>query len=395
MTNTTTEPVASARIIPNEYYALEGQTVCVMRMFAVALALSLKNRVLYITDDEEQYNRFKKLIVNNKEFGNDDNALLVKNGNKNYLNQKLYDNMDKFLNMNEKKKFDCIIMNPPYDKNLHLKILEKVIPVADKVVNVSPIRWLQDPLAKYKRNSDYKRYEDTISKMIESLEVVEREKAAEIFNIRQESDLGILMIGRGGFDYVAFSSNPIIEKMLSKSDCFLSNVMESNNSEGWRVKLVDLKPLNAGSNGKKGTAGWYNRYILLHQNKSWVYKDGYQAGKHWSAYNGTSGCKVFTEDDKMPASIKFDTKVEAENFENSTKTMFYKYLVFSMKMNSHTPFTGLPFMKGYTQPWTDKRFCEYFGITGYIDDEHAEPDSEWETILNTMKELLFDKIVIL
>ena len=283
-------------------------------------------------------------------------------------------------------KFDCCIMNPPYDKNLHLKILEKVIPVADKVVNISPIRWLQDPLAKHKKSSDYKRYEDTISKMIESLEVVEREKAAEIFNIRQESDLGILMIGRGGFDYVAFSSNPIIEKMLSKSDCFLSNVMESNISEGWRVKLVDLKPLNAGSNGKKGTAGWYNRYILLHQNKSWVYKDGYQAGKHWSAYNGTSGCKVFTEDDKMPASIKFDTKVEAENFENSTKTMFYKYLVFSMKMNSHTPFTGLPFMKGYTQPWSDKRFCEHFGITGYIDDKHAEPGSEWETILNTMKE---------
>ena len=277
-------------------------------------------------------------------------------------------------------------MNPPYDKNLHLKILEKVIPVADKVVNISPIRWLQDPLAKHKKSSDYKRYEDTISKMIESLEVVEREKAAEIFNIRQESDLGILMIGRGGFDYVAFSSNPIIEKMLSKSDCFLSNVMESNISEGWRVKLVDLKPLNAGSNGKKGTAGWYNRYILLHQNKSWVYKDGYQAGKHWSAYNGTSGCKVFTEDDKMPASIKFDTKVEAENFENSTKTMFYKYLVFSMKMNSHTPFTGLPFMKGYTQHWSDKRFCEHFGITGYIDDKHAEPDSEWETILNTMNE---------
>lgn len=40
----------------------------------------------------------------------------------------------------------------------------------------------------------------------------------------------------------------------------------------------------------------------------------------------------------------------------------------------------------YTQPWTDKRFCEYFKITGYIDDEHAEPGSEWETILNEMKE---------
>lgn len=32
------------------------------------------------------------------------------------------------------------------------------------------------------------------------------------------------------------------------------------------------------------------------------------------------------------------------------------------------------------------RFCEYFGITGYISDTEAEPNSEWEIILNTMKE---------
>ena len=69
-----------------------------------------------------------------------------------------------------------------------------------------------------------------------------------------------------------------------------------------------------------------------------------------------------------------------------TKTMFYKYIFSTMKIDSHTPFKFLPYMQDYTQPWTDKRFCEYFGITGYIDDEHAEPNSEWEIILKTMKE---------
>ena len=43
-------------------------------------------------------------------------------------------------------------------------------------------------------------------------------------------------------------------------------------------------------------------------------------------------------------------------------------------------------MKNYTQPWTNKRFCDFFKITGFIDDEHAEPNSEWETILNSMKD---------
>ena len=55
-------------------------------------------------------------------------------------------------------KFDHIIMNPPYCRNLHLKILNEAIHHSDDVVNLSPIRWLQDPLAEYKRNSDFKRF---------------------------------------------------------------------------------------------------------------------------------------------------------------------------------------------------------------------------------------------
>lgn len=36
-------------------------------------------------------------------------------------------------------KFDCIVMNPPYDGSLHLKILKAVIPHAKKTINISPI----------------------------------------------------------------------------------------------------------------------------------------------------------------------------------------------------------------------------------------------------------------
>ena len=44
----------------------------------------------------------------------------------------------------------------------------------------------------------------------------------------------------------------------------------------------------------------------------------------------------------------------------------------------------IPYLGDYTKPWTDKRLCEYFGITGYISDTEAEPNSEWEIILNTI-----------
>ena len=37
------------------------------------------------------------------------------------------------------KKFDICLMNPPYDRGLHLKFLEKVIDICDDVVTVQPI----------------------------------------------------------------------------------------------------------------------------------------------------------------------------------------------------------------------------------------------------------------
>ena len=356
-------------------------------MFAVALALSLKNRVLYITDDEEQYNRFKKLVVNNKEFGNDDNALLVKNGNKNYLNQKLYDNMDKFLNMNEKKKFDCTIMNPPYDKNLHLKILEKVIPVADKVVNVSPIRWLQDPLAKYKKNSDYNKFENSIAKHIESLDIITGEKATSLFKAVFVSDLGIYTIGNGDFDYINFNSNKIVDKVVSNSCKKLFDVLEQNMINGWRVRISEMRPIAAfalNSNVTKSSTFETTHYI-----HSWVYNNGYTPdGKtYWTDNNTVKGSRDKSKvGDPLPLSLCFKTQDEAVNYEKSTKTKFHRYLVLKMKIDAHFPLKYIPYMSDYTKPWNNKRFCEYFGITGYIDDNHAEPGSEWETILNTMKE---------
>ena len=68
-------------------------------------------------------------------------------------------------------KFDHIIMNPPYCRNLHLKILNEAINNSDDIVNLSPIRWLQDPLAEYKRNSDFKKYKE-IRERIESIEII-------------------------------------------------------------------------------------------------------------------------------------------------------------------------------------------------------------------------------
>lgn len=48
----------------------------------------------------------------------------------------------------------------------------------------------------------------------------------------------------------------------------------------------------------------------------------------------------------------------------------------------------MPWMTDYSQPWDNKRFCEYFNITGYISETEAEPNSEWEMILNLISDIL-------
>ena len=258
-------------------------------------------------------------------------------------------------------KFDHIIMNPPYCRNLHLKILNEAICYSDDIVNLSPIRWLQDPLAEYKKNSDWKKFKD-IRDHIESLDVISREFAAEAFNIRLNSDLGVYHLQsdvKNNFDL----RDQLAIKMYKVCKVHLSDVLEYNKSDGWRVRLSDLRPLNAGTNGAVGTAGYYYKFTLLHPTKSWVYYNGYQNNKHWSFFCGKTGCKHFTDKDALPCSIRFDTEMEANNFEGYTKTKTFKYALLKMKMDQHTPFLGLPFMPDYTHPWTDKDLYEYFNLT--------------------------------
>ena len=110
----------------------KDKRILVIRDLFTAMHAAIDNSVTFVTDDKEAYELFSKNVVSNDEFGNDDTTLYVdteinKNAWKDFIKE--------LANM---PKFDVAIMKPPYDGNLHLKILEKVIPVADKVVNISP-----------------------------------------------------------------------------------------------------------------------------------------------------------------------------------------------------------------------------------------------------------------
>lgn len=309
-----------------------NKRVLVIRDLFTAMHASIDNAVTFVTDDEEACELFNKNVASNDEFGNNDTAIFVdteinKNAWKDFIKE--------LTNM---PKFDVAIMNPPYDRNLHLKILEAVIPIAEETINISPIDAFVDI-----------NFENSVSKRIapfvDNIKVFSEKESNDLFKIYNSCKLGIIKCKAH-----AKGVKPEFDNLRS--------VIE---------RLRKQKSIRSSLNYKKDGFFTYVQGDYGYA-KSWHYTlEQIFIGKH------------------VNATISFETENELENFENATINC-WPYKLMYIVDNKSAVIAHLPFMSDYTQPWDDKRFCEYFGITGYISDTEAEPNSEWEIILNTMKE---------
>jgi hypothetical protein len=353
--------------------------ILVIRDLFTAMHASIDNAVTFITDDKDAYELFSKNVVSNDEFGNNDTAIFVdteinKNAWKDFIKE-----------LSSMPKFDVAIMNPPYDGNLHLKILEKVIPIAEKVVNISPVSQLVNCVNLFKDgNNETKKYFTGIGKHLKECgKIFSIEEALQIFTSaritnplaiqtyehthnsvkeceRVNSHNGMKAIVKKVYDYSHNTDN-------------IENHLESNKKNGYRVKF-----------GRIGGGTWTAfRPHTLDAFKEVVYDGLLADGRpHWQMCSVNQYTKKVQE---LPESLPFTTKSEAQNFIDSYNTKFLKTCLGYLHVDMRIHPEYLPYMQDYTQPWDDKRFCAYFGITGYIDDDNAVPNSEWETILNTMK----------
>lgn len=261
--------------------------------------------------------------------------------------------------MNKGKKIDIVLMNPPYNKNLHLKFIRKVLNISDKVINISPIRWLTDPFAQYKRGT-LKQYED-VDKHIESVESLKNNKT--LFDIAIFSNLGIYKLSNKetDFDYNNFWKTQktniqisIIEKICFSKNKFISDVIEHNVNDGIRVLIGDI-------GGNRGALPTYKDFIYA--------IDGKVDGEDWTKKKNFGGY-VKKEGTKIPNSIKFESKEEAINFYNSYQN--FKPLKGLCKLTiqqQNIQLNRLPFFDSYSKPITEEWFKKHFNLT---DEEMKE-----------------------
>ena len=239
-----------------------------------------------------------------------------------------------------------IIMNPPYSGNLHLKILSHLIneyPDAE-VVNLSPIRWLQDPLAEYKKNSDWKKFEDVREK-IESLETIDASLAHDLFDI-QHSDLGIYHLSKNSNGFKRDTSlDTIMKKILDKAneDSFKKHITSDRTGV-----FIDVLDLYGGIIGK---------------GSGFVKPLGYERKQSSTSKGCTDGWRC----------MKFDTKEEAENFYNACNTKVYYFIFMKLRSYLRLLMEYVPYLGDYTHHWNDEMLYEYFGLTK---DEVKEIEQE-------------------
>lgn len=228
--------------------------------------------------------------------------------------------------------FDHIIMNPPYNGNLHLKILSEAINHSNEVVNLSPVRWLQDPLIDYKNQSDFKKF-NRIAKRISNIEIIDANKSNKLFNIIT-GDLGIYYITDvNNKSAIRLNSiNPLAERILSKVND--KSIMNISSKEGYRGSY-------------KGIFGIINSH---HSNTSEFISNNYELFCT-PRYNNTNKVIFFNSEIERLSMFKY--------LSSKLMTTYAKLI----RINQRVPWKFVPVLPDYSYIWADEMLYNYFNLS--------------------------------
>ena len=249
-------------------------------------------------------------------------------------------------------KFDCIVMNPPYQRNLHLKILAEAIKhLKDDesvCVNLSPDNWLM----KHNVNNPIGAYRKTFNGMLTSIDVISHNDMNAMFNTGNAIEEGCITAYSNSktkthidLEQYGFST-PVEKSLYTKVSKFKDGVMSIHRA--------------LGSGG-----------IAVYGKSNVQYAVGIYG---WHGGNSCYEAIVVDGDEKPYISIEFNTAEEKKNFLASLHTTFmewyYKafivpgnYIIknhFFLLHNAVNPRTKL---KGYQSEWTDDDLYKFFNIT--------------------------------
>ena len=257
-----------------------------------------------------------------------------------YLTGKLTSkHLDGFINIIKNMKFDKIIMNPPYDGNLHLKILSEAMKYSEIVINLSPIKW-KNPISFYESSS--KKIIEDFSKIFEnlaSLKVISSEENKASFNTNDSNDIGIYFIHNDGkkhtaYEFIKGPETDLACKMISSIKVSIENVttIQPTSSNFFRLPT-----------------------IYGNENKEWLKRIcSPKIERYYNINPGKKHCCPF---------INFNSYEECVNFHKSLSLKSIRWLHYKCRFGANIMQKVIPYLDDYTHPWTDEDLYKYFNLT--------------------------------
>lgn len=276
------------------------------------------------------------------------------------------------------KKFDICLMNPPYDRGLHLKFLEKVIECTDNVISIQPVNWLEDIGCQLNEKSQYYKYENSISKHIYNLDKIEGNDATRIFggegNVSISQKLAIYHCNKnGGYEYSLL--NDVFPYKLYKKTELPFEIGEYKDHKN--DNIVPISNINGCVKRGYPSLLITTKYGAFNKGKN-------ENNKTFEQLKHENPRFTFGNIDKTRVII-FDTYNEAQNFYDMCQTMFWKVICYKSTSGSHIPINVLPWPNNYKEKWTDEKLIKYFNLSDKDINEYKKIEKEITDILNSFK----------
>jgi len=283
-----------------------------------------------------------------------------------------------------KMKFDVCITNPPYNGNIDLKILKKVIPHCKQTICIHPTTWL---LGLKKKKKGMEEYKNLINGKVASVELF---NGNPIFGIRLKTPVGIFDIRNRkqkeikvvyfGDEYTVKSLDditvygkewPVVKPLFKKVKKYCS-INGSVNDHCVKKDNIDDEKYHCQLAGILGDEEQKSIMTVYKDNfYTMVTKDG-ELNKGIRKPNAKK-CNF--------VAFSFDTEKERDNFIEYLKTDFTRFCLSFYKNNAslHSGELSLIPWLDFTKKWTDEELYEKFGvseelqnyITTFLPDYHG------------------------
>lgn len=237
-------------------------------------------------------------------------------------------------------KFDHIVMNPPYDGNLHLKVVQEAMKHSDDVVCLHPYTWLSPtnvarPMGKWRK---------TLNGNCKSLEMVPHKEMNESFGTGNSIENGLISCwGENVVDLENYGLTPTQKSLYIKVEA-LQNEVISLNAAKYNHSYGSVK--------YDGNPDFRREYDLP------IYT--------W--HGGTTLREALVINDaskKVGMVLYFNSEEERANFLKSLDTKFltWYWKKFVVENGDNKLINYFFRMKDYTHPWDDAALYKYFGLT--------------------------------